>query len=171
MLLMASGGRPHFLGDLAILFEDVAVCGLVAIQPAEQFRGHAPVGTLRPVLIDDVEKGELAFGIGSRFFRHGRLVLDMRAAVKEKDRLSTTVIVARDINRLSNRHTMVDDGGAAARMLLEENERSPAGNNMPQIPGFAILIADARSVPETIDVTLFHSVTRGSARARSGLSL
>jgi len=56
-------------------------------------------------------------------------------------------------------------------MLLEENERSPAGNNMPQIPGFAILIADARSVPETIDVTLFHSVTRGSARARSGLSL
>ena len=54
-------------------------------------------------------------------------------------------------------------------MLLEENERSPAGNKIPQIPGFAILIADARSVPETIDVTLFHSVTRGSARGRSGL--
>ena len=106
MLLMASGGRPHFLGDLAILFEDVAVCGLVAIQPAEQFRGHAPVRTLRPVLIDDVEKGELAFGIGSRFFRHGRLVLDMRAAVKEKDRLSTTLIVARDINRLFNYHSV-----------------------------------------------------------------
>ena len=79
----------------------------------------------------------------------------MRAAVKEKDRLSTTLIVARDINRLSNRHTMVDDGGAAARTLLEENERSPAGNNMPQIPGFAILIADARSAPETIDVPSF----------------
>jgi hypothetical protein len=40
-------------------------------------------------------------------------------------------------------------------MLLEENERSPAGNNMPQIPGFAILIADARSAPETIDVPSF----------------
>jgi hypothetical protein len=34
---------------------------------------------------------------------------------------------------------------AAARTLLEENERSPAGNNMPQVPGFAILIADARA--------------------------
>jgi hypothetical protein len=34
---------------------------------------------------------------------------------------------------------------AAARMLLEENERTPAGNNMPQIPGFAILISDARA--------------------------
>ena len=78
----AAGSR----GDLAVLFEDVAVCGLVTMQPAEQFRGHAPVGTLRPILIDDVEKGELAFGIGSRFFRHGRLVCDMRAAVKEKDR-------------------------------------------------------------------------------------
>jgi hypothetical protein len=30
----------------------------------------------------------------------------MRAAVKGKDRLSTTLIVARDINRLSNRHTV-----------------------------------------------------------------
>jgi hypothetical protein len=34
---------------------------------------------------------------------------------------------------------------AAARTLLEENERTPAGNNMPQVPGFAILIADARA--------------------------
>jgi hypothetical protein len=34
---------------------------------------------------------------------------------------------------------------AAARTILEDNERSPAGNNMPQVPGFAILIADARS--------------------------
>jgi hypothetical protein len=32
---------------------------------------------------------------------------------------------------------------AAARTLLEENERTPAGNNMPQVPGFAILIADS----------------------------
>jgi hypothetical protein len=28
----------------------------------------------------------------------------------------------------------------AARTLLEENERTPAGNNMPQVPGVAILI-------------------------------
>jgi hypothetical protein len=42
---------------------------------------------------------------------------------------------------------------AAARSLLEENERAPAGNNMPQVPGFAILIADARSVSQPIDVT------------------
>jgi hypothetical protein len=34
---------------------------------------------------------------------------------------------------------------AAARSLLEENERSPASNSMPQVPGFAILIADARA--------------------------
>jgi hypothetical protein len=34
---------------------------------------------------------------------------------------------------------------AAARSLLEEPERSPAANGMPQVPGFAILIADARS--------------------------
>jgi hypothetical protein len=34
---------------------------------------------------------------------------------------------------------------AAARTLLEENIQSPAGNNMPQVPGFAILIADART--------------------------
>jgi|HubBroStandDraft_3_1064219.scaffolds.fasta_scaffold445656_2 hypothetical protein len=27
---------------------------------------------------------------------------------------------------------------AAARMLLEENDRSPAGNGLPQVPGFAI---------------------------------
>ena len=38
---------------------------------------------------------------------------------------------------------------AAARTVLEESQQSPAGNGMPQIPGFAILIADARgkSVP------------------------
>ena len=33
---------------------------------------------------------------------------------------------------------------AAARTILEENERAPAGNNMPQVSGFATLIADAR---------------------------
>jgi hypothetical protein len=34
---------------------------------------------------------------------------------------------------------------AAARTILEDNERSPAANNMPLVPGFAILIADTRS--------------------------
>ena len=53
---------------------------------------------MRPILIDDVEKGELAFGIGSGFFRHGRLVLDMRAAVKEKDWKPLTVVRAGDIS-------------------------------------------------------------------------
>lgn len=42
---------------------------------------------------------------------------------------------------------------AAARTLLEENQSAPAGNNMPQVPGFAILIADARSFQQPIDVT------------------
>jgi hypothetical protein len=41
---------------------------------------------------------------------------------------------------------------AAARTLLEDTDKS-AGNNMPQVPGFAILIADARSSQQPIDVT------------------
>jgi hypothetical protein len=42
---------------------------------------------------------------------------------------------------------------AAARAILEENQLTPAGNGMPQVPGFAILIADARSFQQPIDVT------------------
>ena len=42
---------------------------------------------------------------------------------------------------------------ASARTLLEETDRNSGGNNMPQIPGFAILIADARSVQQPIDIT------------------
>jgi hypothetical protein len=34
---------------------------------------------------------------------------------------------------------------SAARTLLEENAQAPPGSNMPQVPGFAILIADART--------------------------
>jgi hypothetical protein len=41
---------------------------------------------------------------------------------------------------------------AAARTILEDNAATPAGN-MPQVPGFAILIADARSSPQPINVT------------------
>jgi hypothetical protein len=41
---------------------------------------------------------------------------------------------------------------AAARIILEDSERSPAASNMPQVPGFAILIADARAVPQALPV-------------------
>jgi hypothetical protein len=47
---------------------------------------------------------------------------------------------------------------AAARTILEENHQAPAGNNMPQVPGFAILIADARSFQPPIDVTPLNVV-------------
>jgi hypothetical protein len=52
---------------------------------------------------------------------------------------------------------------AAARTLLEENERTPAGGNMPQVPGFAILIADARSFQQPIDVTPLNGVPKAFA--------
>jgi hypothetical protein len=42
---------------------------------------------------------------------------------------------------------------SSARTPLEENEESPVSNNMPPVPGFAILIADARSSQQAIDVT------------------
>jgi Sigma-70, region 4 len=72
-----------FLGDFAVLLKDVGACRLVSIEPAKQLGRYATVGALGVVFINDVEKGELAFGIGSGFFRHGRLVADKRAAVKE----------------------------------------------------------------------------------------
>lgn len=31
------------------------------------------------------------------------------------------------------------------RLILEESQQTPADNGMPQVPGFAILIADART--------------------------
>jgi hypothetical protein len=43
---------------------------------------------------------------------------------------------------------------AAARAILEENPQTPAGGAMSQVPGFAILISDARSFQQPIvDVT------------------
>jgi predicted HTH domain antitoxin len=42
---------------------------------------------------------------------------------------------------------------AAARTILEDNERAPVNGNMPQVPGFSILIEDARTVQQPIDVT------------------
>jgi hypothetical protein len=41
----------------------------------------------------------------------------------------------------------------AARAILEENPQASAGNAMSQVPGFAILIADARTVQQPIDIT------------------
>src|SRR5258705_2287794 len=84
-----------FLGDLAVLFHDVAARRLVAVQPAEQFGRHAPVGALRVVLIDDVEKGEFAFGIGPGFLGHGRAFRRSRRCCQRKLRC------ARKAKRLS----------------------------------------------------------------------
>jgi hypothetical protein len=49
---------------------------------------------------------------------------------------------------------------AAARTLLEEAPQALAGGNMPQAPGFAILIADQRSqaLPLPIDVTPLNNL-------------
>src|SRR5262249_37479373 len=62
-----------FRGDFAVLLEDISARRLVAVEPAEQLGRHAPVGALRAIFIDDVEEGELAFGIGPGFFGHGGL--------------------------------------------------------------------------------------------------
>jgi hypothetical protein len=49
--------------------------------------------------------------------------------------------ISHSIRRIPNAAARV----AAAKTLLEENDRGPAGNNMPRVPGFAILIAEARA--------------------------
>jgi len=52
---------------------------------------------------------------------------------------------------------------AAARIILEDNATAPAGNNMPQVPGFAILIADARAT-QTLSVRpVIDQITHWSA--------
>jgi hypothetical protein len=54
-------------------------------------------------------------------------------------------------------HALIKELGgpdAVARTILEDSATAPAGNKMPQIPGFAILIADARSSQQPIvDIT------------------
>ena len=74
-----------FFGDLAVLLDDVAARGLVAFQPAQKLRRHTAVGALGAVFIDDVEEGKFAFGIGSGFLGHARLVPDQGAPVKENN--------------------------------------------------------------------------------------
>jgi hypothetical protein len=59
---------------------------------------------------------------------------------------------------------------AAARTLLEENDRTPAGNNMPQVPGFAILIADARAQSMPIAPVLNQIAHHPVGDDRHGLS-
>src|SRR4051794_26959652 len=83
-VLDGQGRAAGFFGDLAVLLEDVASGRLVAIEAAEQFRRHAPVGALRIVLIDNVEKGEFAFGIATGLFCHGGLSWIWRLKSKKK---------------------------------------------------------------------------------------
>ena len=40
------GWATGFFGNLAVVPENIAACGLVAVQAAKQFGGDAPVGTL-----------------------------------------------------------------------------------------------------------------------------
>jgi hypothetical protein len=54
---------------------------------------------------------------------------------------------------------------AAARTLLEETQQTPAAGNMPQVPGFAILISDARTpqalpIGPVIDQIAHHAIER-----------
>jgi hypothetical protein len=71
--LMASGGRPDFSAISRSCSRMWPCAGSSPFNPPSSSAGHAPVGTLRPILIEDVEKGELAFGVGSRFFGMGGL--------------------------------------------------------------------------------------------------
>ena len=74
MLLISERRAPGFIRNLAILLHDEAPCRLVAIEAADQLGGHATVGALRAVFIENVEEHELAFGIGAGFLCHGFLL-------------------------------------------------------------------------------------------------
>jgi hypothetical protein len=79
-------GLAALFGDLAVLLGDGSFGRLVAVEAAEQLRGDAAVRALRAVHISDVEKGEFAFGIGTGFLGHARLVGDADARVKANAR-------------------------------------------------------------------------------------
>jgi len=76
-------GLAALFRDLAVLVGDGLLGRLVAVEAAEQLRGDAAVGALRAVHISDVEKGEFAFGIGTGFLGHARLVDAAAAGVKD----------------------------------------------------------------------------------------
>ncbi len=65
-MLLIAVSRGRIFGDLAVR------AGSSPSRPPSGL-GHAPVGALGVVCMDDVEKGELAFGIAAGFFSHGRL--------------------------------------------------------------------------------------------------
>jgi hypothetical protein len=54
---------------------------------------------------------------------------------------------------------------SAARTILEDSDRAPAGNNMAQVPGFAILIQDARASQQPIDITPLNGMAALAATA------
>ena len=51
---------------------------------------------------------------------------------------------------------------AAARTLLEEGPQASAGNGMAQVPGFAILIADARTAQAMPVGPVLNQISRPS---------
>ena len=51
------------------------VGGGTSYEPADKLGGHAAVGALRAVFIENVEEHELAFGIGAGFLCHGFLLV------------------------------------------------------------------------------------------------
>jgi hypothetical protein len=55
---------------------------------------------------------------------------------------------------------------AAARTLLEEAPHAVAAGNMPQAPGFAILIADQRSQAVPIDITPLNNLPALAPRSQ-----
>jgi hypothetical protein len=71
------------LGDLGVLGGDRLLGRLVAVEAAEQVRGHAAVRALRTVHISDVEEGEFAFDIGTGFLGHAGLVNGAARRVKD----------------------------------------------------------------------------------------
>ena len=85
MLVYADNSQlDAWLVSQTIVENTQALSPLVAVQPAEQFGRHAPVGALGVVFIDDIEEGKLAFGIGPGFLGHGRLFFDQGDVVKAK---------------------------------------------------------------------------------------
>jgi len=68
------GRSPGFLGDFLVLLVNEHPRGFVTVQAAEKFGRHAAVGALGAVFIEDVEKGEFAFGISPGFLGHMRLL-------------------------------------------------------------------------------------------------
>src|SRR5581483_11547907 len=109
--------RPAALfGDFPVLRVDEGARRLVALEPAEQFGRHAAVGAQAVVLIDDVEEGVLAFGIGSGFLRHARLLVDERPPVNRNTAANRAAqyetVSARDPMNLPTRRAVVYEGFA-----------------------------------------------------------